>query len=198
MQTMRRHKILTAVLAIVVIIGGAIAFILTHPPADLATHDDKGEENHGNRDITAEATAEQAERTYLEEMIPHHQEAIESSKELLKRSSNADVKRLAETIIVGQEKEITDMKAWYKTWYGVEYTDSKNTMKMMRDLSNLNGSDLDKAFMEAMIEHHAHALEMGQAINPYIQHEEIRTLAVAIAETQAEEIISMRILLKKL
>ena len=195
---MRKHKILTTLLAIVVIIGGAITFILTHPPADLATQSDEGEERHGNQAITTETIAEQAERTYLEEMIPHHQEAIDSSKQMLERSSNADVKRLAEGIIAGQEKEIADMKTWYKSWYGVEYTDTKHTMGMMRDLSSLNGSDLDRAFMEDMIEHHTHALEMGQAINPNIQHEEIRTLAVAIADTQAEEIITMRILLKQL
>lgn len=198
METMRNHKVLTALLVIVVLIAGAITFILTHPPADLTTHNDEGEERHGNQAITAEAIAEQAERTYVEEMIPHHQEAINSSKELLNRSTNGDVKRLAEGIIAGQEKEIADMKSWYKSWYGVEYSEPKNPTAMMRDLSSLSGSDLDKAFMEDMIEHHAHALEMGQAINPNIQHEEIRTLAVAIAETQAEEIISMRILLKQL
>ena len=198
MKIMRKHKILTTLLAIVVLIGGAIAFILTHPPADLATQSDEGEERHGNQAITTETIAEQAERTYLEEMIPHHQAAIDSSKELLKRSTNGDVKRLAEGIIAGQEKEISDMKSWYKSWYGVEYSEPKNPTAMMRDLSSLSGTELDKAFMEDMIEHHAHALEMGQAINPNIQHEEIRTLAVAIADTQAEEIISMRILLKQL
>jgi uncharacterized protein (DUF305 family) len=139
-----------------------------------------------------------SERAFLEHMIPHHQEAVDTAKQVVARGENAEVKGLAESIIVAQEKEIADMKSWYKNWYGTEFKDDATYEPMMRDLSKLTGSSLDRAFMEDMIEHHKAALTTNQQVVPNIEHNEIKTLATAIAETQSTEIITMRMLLKQL
>lgn len=139
-----------------------------------------------------------SERKFLEEMIPHHQEAVDTAKQELARGENADAKKLAQEIITAQEKEISDMKSWYKTWYGVDYQDDGSYKAMMGSLTNLSGNKLDRAFLEGMIEHHMAALMMGQSIVPNIQHAEVEGLAKAIAESQSSQIITMRILLKQI
>lgn len=138
------------------------------------------------------------EQEFIEEMIPHHQEAVDTAKQVIARGENAEVKALAEKIVVAQEKEIADMKSWYQTWYGKAYSDNGKYEPMMRDLSTLSGKDLDKAFIEDMIPHHMGALMMAQQVAGRIQHDEIKNLTSAIAETQSSEIIEMRILLKKI
>ena len=159
-------------------------------------HTSQTHESHTN---TATTTATGiSERQYIEHMIPHHQEAIDTAKQVVARGKNTDVKTLAESIIIAQEKEISDMKAWYQSWYGVEYKDTGVYEPMMRDLVPLSGDTLDRAFIEDMIPHHTHALMMNQQVVPNIEHEEIKALATAIAETQSAEIITMRILLKQL
>ena len=139
-----------------------------------------------------------SERAFLEHMIPHHNEAVDTAKQVVARGENAEVKALAESIIVAQEKEIADMKSWYQSWYGKEYQADGSYEPMMRDLSKLSGNALDKAFVEDMIQHHMGALMTNQKVVPNIEHDEIKTLATAIAETQSAEIITMRILLKQL
>ena len=47
---------------------------------------------------------------YLKEMIEHHSMAVLTSEELLKKSSNYQVRQLATNIIHSQEEEIKEMK----------------------------------------------------------------------------------------
>lgn len=50
------------------------------------------------------------DREYLEEMIEHHSMALLTSEEILQHTKTERVKRLAETIIKTQEKEIDYMR----------------------------------------------------------------------------------------
>lgn len=191
-------KILIGLLCIVVLLVGASAYILTHPPAELANQSEHGEETHGNAQVTQEATAETAERDFLEHMIPHHEEAVATARTMVERSNNADVKELAQAIIAAQETEITNMKDWYQTWYGSEFKVDDQYHAMMSDLSAKSGTDLDRAFLEGMIEHHLDAVNQAHVVAPYAKREEIRTLITNIAETQSAEIVTMRVLLKEI
>lgn len=138
-----------------------------------------------------------AERAFLEHMIPHHTEAVITSRIILEKSSNESVKELASAIITAQELEIATMKSWYANWYKTPYTESAYT-PMMRDLTSLSGAELDRAYLEDMIEHHMTALEKAQSVAPQATHQETIDLAKVIAETQSAEIITMRTLLKQM
>ncbi len=139
------------------------------------------------------------EREFIQGMIPHHQEAVDTAKIVLSRGgNNEEMRDLAQNIILAQEAEITNMKSWYRTWYGEDYKDDGKYKPMMRDLASLSDTELDRAFLDDMIMHHMGALMMAQQVANNIEHTEIRTLAENIAKTQSEEIITMRILLKKL
>jgi uncharacterized protein (DUF305 family) len=135
-----------------------------------------------------------SEREFLEGMIPHHQEAVDTAKEVLARGgSTPEIKKLAEDIIVAQEKEIVMMKDWYQAWYGETYVaDPADYIPMMRDLSILSGAALDKVFLEDMVMHHMGAIMMAQSVQPYIENKEITDLTKAIMETQTAEIELMK------
>jgi uncharacterized protein (DUF305 family) len=138
------------------------------------------------------------ERKFLEEMIPHHQEAVDTAKQVVERGSDAETKALAQDIVTAQEKEIADTKSWYKAWYGVEYADKDTYSPMMRDLTKLSGTELDKAFLEDMVMHHMGALMMAQSVSSYVEHQEVKDLAKAIDKTQSSEIATMRTILQRI
>ncbi len=141
----------------------------------------------------------QSEREFLQAMIPHHEEAISTAKEVVERGgSTAEIKTLAENIIKAQEKEVLDMKTWYKNWYGTDYVADGKYKPMMRTLSNLSGAELDKVFLSDMIMHHMGAIMMAQSVSSHIEHQEMTTLAQNIKTTQSDEITQMQNILKTL
>jgi uncharacterized protein (DUF305 family) len=53
---------------------------------------------------------------FIKQMIPHHDGAVIMAKEALQKSQKAEIKRLAESIIRDQEREIKQMKDWQAAW----------------------------------------------------------------------------------
>jgi uncharacterized protein (DUF305 family) len=138
-----------------------------------------------------------SERDFIEQMIPHHQEAIDTAQEVLERGgTTAEMRALAEDIIDAQREEIAQMRTWYADWYGGDVPEVEYT-PMMRPLGELEGEALDVAFLEDMIMHHMGAIMMARSVEPYIEREEIAVLAEAVVRTQTAEVAAMRAMLEE-
>jgi uncharacterized protein (DUF305 family) len=140
-----------------------------------------------------------SEREFLEGMIPHHQEAVNTAQEVIARGGTTpEIKQLALDIVAAQEKEIAEMKQWYADWYGTQYTDNGKYQPMMRELEKLSGKELDRAFLEDMIMHHMGAIMMARSVHPHIEHQEMKQLTEAVVSTQSKEIGQMQQMLIEL
>ncbi len=53
-----------------------------------------------------------ADSDFIENMIPHHQMAIDMAKKELKNGKNDEARAMAKKIIDDQQKEISEMQAW--------------------------------------------------------------------------------------
>ena len=60
------------------------------------------------------------DRHFIEEMIPHHEDAVAMAELALARAEHAELRLLAENIKRDQSREIDQMRAWYRSWYGVD------------------------------------------------------------------------------
>ncbi len=56
-----------------------------------------------------------ADKSFLEGMIPHHQDAVQMGQDALKKASKAELKKFARGVINAQTKEITQYNKWLKT-----------------------------------------------------------------------------------
>jgi uncharacterized protein (DUF305 family) len=65
-------------------------------------------------------TGDEFDKAFITEMVMHHEGAVVMAKAVLTSSDRPELKKLANDIIVAQNREITQMKAWYKSWYGME------------------------------------------------------------------------------
>lgn len=65
-------------------------------------------------------TGDNFDKAFLSEMVMHHEGAVDMAEAALKSAKHQEIKTLSNAIITAQNKEIADMKAWYKAWYGVE------------------------------------------------------------------------------
>ena len=66
---------------------------------------------------------QQAEQHFIQMMISHHQGAMAMANLALSKAKHPEIKKLASAIKTDQNREIQQMKAWYKQWYGTEIPD---------------------------------------------------------------------------
>lgn len=146
---------------------------------------------------------------FIEQMIPHHEDAITIAKLAQTKANRDEVKQLSQNIIDSQGKEINQMKVWYKEWFGKDVPkdalvmgqhgmmqESGMHMGMMGnalDIAALEQSDdFDRAFVEHMIPHHQMAVMMASMLSQGTTRPEMNELAQNIIAAQTKEINQMR------
>lgn len=139
------------------------------------------------------------DKHFIEQMIPHHEDAITMGNLALTKAQHPELKQLAINIVDSQSQEITLMKNWYKQWYGAdvpqggEVMDQHGMMGDSTDMTNLEQStDFDREFVRVMIPHHQMAVMMAQMLKESTSSLEMRQLADDIIQTQTAEIELMR------
>jgi uncharacterized protein (DUF305 family) len=130
---------------------------------------------------------------YLAMMIPHHEEAIRNAQLLLAGTDRPEMRAFATSIIETQTREVEQMRSWLATWYPGRGT-AVDYMPMMRDLTELRGDALDRAFLADMIPHHMGAVMMSQQLlgQGLATHTELEPFARTVRDAQHAEIVQMR------
>lgn len=64
-------------------------------------------------------TGDELDRVFLEDMIVHHQGAVDMAKKLKSGTQRPELKKMADDIISVQSQEIDMMRAWQKDWFGL-------------------------------------------------------------------------------
>src|SRR3989344_796969 len=141
------------------------------------------------------------DRNFIEQMIPHHEDAITMADIALQKAKHPEIKQLAKDIKRTQSEEITKMKGWYTNWYGKDVPQAEQAMGghgmgMMGDESDITKlettGNFDKAFIEEMIPHHQMAVMMATMLKNGTNRPEMEKLADNIISAQSKEINQMR------
>jgi len=132
------------------------------------------------------------EEDFLQNMIPHHVEAVDTSKIVTAQTSDPELKKFTVDVITVQSKEIDQMKGWLKEWYDKEYTVNSNYAAMMGDLKTETGKELEKKYLEGMISHHEGAIEMAEQVLTLNPRPEIKKMAEDIISLQQTEVEMMQ------
>lgn len=150
------------------------------------------------------------DKHFIEQMIPHHEDAITMADIALARQTRPEIQELSNNIKTSQSAEIQKMQEWYKQWYGSDVPQDVLTMQghgmrgngggmhmgMMGDETDIdsltNADDFDKEFISQMIPHHQMAVMMAQMLLNSTDRPEMKQLAEDIIEAQTAEINQMR------
>lgn len=168
----------------------------------------------GSSGADSSAKANDVDRAFVAEMIPHHEMAVEMSKTAGRSGRHPQIKALASSITTSQRREIADMKSVADDlgvkpdamqmdggMKGDMGTMSRNSSKlgiamdqmgMMMDMSSLDGAKpFDRKFIDMMIPHHAGAIRMARVELAKGKSPKLRALSRKIVSDQAAEIQKM-------
>ena len=110
---------------------------------------------------------------FMQDMIPHHQQAVEMAAMVEDRTNRRELVDVAGRITVSQRDEMDFMRQWLRergervpgrTDYSGMHTDHKMagmaTPRQMDELAEAQGTDFDRMFLQLMITHHEGAVTM--------------------------------------
>jgi uncharacterized protein (DUF305 family) len=149
-----------------------------------------------------------ADVTFAQGMIPHHEQAVEMAEIALDpaRQASPEVVALAARVQGAQDPEIELMRGLLASWGKEEIKDMGEdhaahgmsgmmTADQMAALEEATGAEFDTMWMEMMIQHHEGAIEMAGTAQSDGSAPEIQALAGEIIAAQEAEIGEMKGLL---
>ena len=183
-----RSFVLIAVSTAIVLVS-AFALPPATPAHTPASTNQDGMAGHG---MSGMSTSVDSEEAFIGGMIPHHQEAVESARAVLKTTKRPAVRELAQNVIDTQTKEITTLEGWREQWY--PDATKADYAPMMTDAAGLSSAEADRVFLGGMIEHHQGAIDMAKSYlaADFEKQGEVVELAEMIVSVQDGEIEQMQ------
>jgi uncharacterized protein (DUF305 family) len=154
----------------------------------------------GDKQASGAATAapNDADVTFTQNMIPHHQQAIEMAKLVDAHTKRPQLRTLADAITTSQGQEITLMQGWLRSWgkpatpegtdHGAMHMPGMMSEADMRQLRVTKDKDFNLLFMDMMTAHHQGAIEMANTELRDGALPEVKQLAQHIIDAQQAEI----------
>lgn len=209
---MTRKYLVGAALAVLTTLG-----VLTACSESAANHD---------TGTAPDATAPSGEHNdadvaFLQQMIPHHAQAVEMSTLVKDRTTTAPVVDLAGRIEKAQGPEIKKMTDWLESWSesttppaapsasgdnsmpGMDHGSHGSGMPGMMSeeelakLEKATGAAFDQQWLSMMVAHHQGAVDMATTEIADGSNAEVKALAQRIVDAQQAEIKEMQGLLGK-
>ena len=138
-----------------------------------------------SRELSADEAIEIAKTSYsavdvrfMQDMIPHHHQALEMAELVEDRTNNPEVVDVAGRIDVSQMDEIEFMQQWLRERgervpdpgdHDAMHTDhhmaGMATPEQMAELAAAEGTDFDRLFLQLMITHHEGAVTMVEELH---------------------------------
>lgn len=140
------------------------------------------------------------ETDFYQQMLPHHQGAIDMAKYEIAHGRDFEMIQLAKSILAEQQSESSQMWLWLKVPNRKENTSSDDFIKdmqsamfgMMEHLPVNEGlKDIDRSFAAIMIPHHQAAVAMAKAVLKYGSNDDALAFAKQIISNEQIEIEQM-------
>lgn len=148
----------------------------------------------------------QADVTFVQQMIPHHQQAVGMAELVPGHTTNPEVIELAQRIQKAQAPEIAQMTAWLTKWGaavptsmpGMDHGSSMPGMMSPAEMARLEqaeDAEFDRLWLGMMIKHHQGAIDMAKTELSAGRNADVKKLAQQIIDAQQAEINEMHALL---
>jgi uncharacterized protein (DUF305 family) len=143
--------------------------------------------------------------TFVQQMIPHHQQALDMSAMVPSRTTNRKLIIMAKHIALDQRAQIDTLQDLLQQWdepsaqehmeHGGMGMDGMVDAATMNKLPTLNGAEFDDLWLTSMISHHQRAVAMAEPEVAQGENPTAVNMAKIIVEWQEFEIGQMHAML---
>lgn len=139
------------------------------------------------------------EKSFINAMVPHQQEAIDAGNEMLNIIKNEEIKKFINHMIQTSQKDINNLQKWHQDWFGEEIKNI-NHSPIIRPISMKNTEQKNlKNWLQDMIYHHQSSVDMVNKILAVAGiREQTETVAKNILQNQTAEMEQMNAWLSKM
>jgi uncharacterized protein (DUF305 family) len=102
------------------------------------------------------------DKTFIEYVIPHHQDAVNGSLKVLAITQDSELTAFLNNVIKTQNSEIVLLKSYFKTWYGEDYKDNGEYQSMMKVTKT--GLEVEKEYIQGMLGHHSGIIDVAKKV----------------------------------
>jgi uncharacterized protein (DUF305 family) len=185
------------------LVGAALATLTSFAVLTGCASSDTASSGHATSTMSAPAPHQagynQADVTFAQGMVPHHEQAIAMAKLVDGRTRNAKVVDLAARIQKAQDPEIQQLNGLLKEWgaapSGEHSAHGPMSGEDLAKLGQAKDAAFDRQWLEMMVEHHEGAIEMAKTLLQQGSNAEVKALAQKVIDGQQAEITEMRALL---
>ncbi len=149
-------------------------------------------------DSLKELSGKDFEVKFMQNMIAHHQSALDMATLVSTHTKRPELNTLAQNIISTQTQEIGQMTTWLAQWYtekplvnAMNAPGMSDMMGGIDQMKNAKDAAFDKLFLAQMTMHHQQAVNMSQLVPQKSHHPELVTLSKNIIQAQTGEIQQM-------
>jgi uncharacterized protein (DUF305 family) len=153
---------------------------------------------------------------FLQDMLDHHDQALEISNRYLENNPQGDAGAYAREVIMFQTRDIGWMEDWLaEEGYSrgapdriaMEWMDEPTpvaqmtgmqTPERLQELSDARGAEADRLFFEIMTDHHAGGVHMADHAAANGAREEITAFAASVSRNQALEVVEFQRAMERL
>ena len=163
--------------------------------------------------VDKNASWNKADQKFVQQMIPHHEQAVVMSEMVGNVEVSAETAALASEIMGAQASEIELMQGFLNEW-GVESDPNSDphaghkmsgdeshgmmTDEELAELKDSSGADFEKMWLTMMLAHHKGAVKMAETVIADGKDPRVKTLAETIISTQQQEILQIQSLFNNL
>ena len=152
--------------------------------------------DHNGHDDGGGGSGNATDAAFVNDMVPHHESAVEMAEIAKEEADHAEVRKLADEIIAAQKREIETMKSVQSDLgdeHGGHMSGDDHMRGMDMDPEKLRGAKpFDRAFIDMMVPHHEGAVRMAREEVATGKNPKLRRLAEEIITAQRREIAQMR------
>jgi uncharacterized protein (DUF305 family) len=140
--------------------------------------------------------------SFVQNMLPHHMQALRTSEVVLERGEDPEVLQIARQIVEAQRREIAEMQGFLRRFGAPAQPAPPDQQRVWaKNVADERAADapreVETVFLTNMIPHHSAAVPMSQMEIEKGTFEPARELAQQIKTAQRREIAEMTMMLRQ-